>query len=143
LSERHNLALLEQCKADLRQVGGTLWLLQIPGAALIADEMPALCLSIISNTEAVPGGQLNAMSTAFFVLPGYLEFVQSRYSDVPLLALPHVNELRAAHNQLLLPDSYFAQADTWLFSRDSGLKLRNQPSQGEALTAMLKRVRHL
>jgi hypothetical protein len=55
LSERHNLALLEQCEAELRQVDGTLWLLQIPGAALIADKMRALCLSIISNTEAVPG----------------------------------------------------------------------------------------
>jgi hypothetical protein len=143
LSERHNLALLEQCEADMRQVGGTLRLLQIPGAALIADEMRALCLSIISNTEAVPEGQFNALSTAFFVLPRYLEFVQSRHSDVPLLALPHVNELRAAHNQLLLPDSYFTQADPWLFSRDSGLKLRNQALQGDALTAMLKRVRHL
>ncbi|MFT5888354.1 MAG: hypothetical protein ACI9BO_001173 [Zhongshania sp.] len=57
--------------------------------------------------------------------------------------MSHVNELRAAHNQLLLPDSYIAQADTWLFSRDSELKLRNQPLQGEALTAILKRVRHL
>ncbi|WP_320836635.1 hypothetical protein [Zhongshania sp.] len=143
LSERHNLSLLEQCEVDLRQIGGTLRLLQIPGAALLADEMRALSHAILSSTTAVPEGQLNALSTAFFVLPRYLEFVQSRHSDIPLMALSHANELRAAHGQLLLPDSYFDTADSPLFSRDSNIRLRGNPLANAELDIALKRIRHL
>ncbi len=143
LSERHNLGLLEQCEIDLRQVGGTLRLLQIPGAALLADEMRSLCHSILHSTEAVPEGQLNALSTAFFVVPRYLEFVQSRHSDIPLMALSHVNELRAAHGQLLLPDSYFDSTTRPLFSRDSNIRLRSSPLSGADLERDLKRIAHL
>jgi hypothetical protein len=143
LSERHNLSLLEQCEVDLRQIGGTLRLLQIPGAALLADEMRALSHAILSSTTAVPEGQLNALSTAFFVLPRYLEFVQSRHSDIPLMALSHANELRAAHGQLLLPDSYFDTAERPLFSRDSNIRLRGNPLANAELDIALKRIRHL
>ncbi|MEX1669374.1 hypothetical protein AB4876_10660 [Zhongshania guokunii] len=143
LSERHNLSLLEQCEVDLRQIGGTLRLLQIPGAALIADEMRSLCSAILNMTTAVPEGQLNALSTAFFVLPRYLEFVQSRQSDIPLMALSHANELRAAHGQLLLPDSYFETSEPTLFSRDSNIRLRSTPLAGAELESALKRIRHL
>ncbi len=143
LSERHNLSLLEQCEVDLRQIGGTLRLLQIPGAALLADEMRSLCHAILGSTTAVPEGQLNALSTAFFVLPRYLEFVQSRHSDIPLMALSHANELRAAHSQLLLPDSYFEPTPSALFSRDSNLRLRSTPLAGAELENALKRIGHL
>lgn len=143
LSERHNLSLLEQCEANLRQVGGTLRLLQIPGGALLADEMRALCSAILKSTAAVPEGQLNALSTAFFVLPRYLEFVQSRQSEIADLVIAHVNELRAAHNQLLLPDSYFAGADDFLFSRDSNLGLRGKSLAEAEFIAGLKRASHL
>lgn len=143
LSERHNLSLLEQCEVDLRQIGGTLRLLQIPGAALLADEMRSLSHAILNSTTAVPEGQLNALSTAFFVLPRYLEFVQSRHADIPLMALSHANELRAAHSQLLLPDSYFDAAASPLFSRDSNIRLRSNPLAGAELDIALKRIRHL
>ena len=143
LSERHELSLLRQCELDLRQIGGTLRLLQIPGAALLADEMRSLCHAILHCTTAVPEGQLNVLSTAFFVLPRYLEFVQSRHADIPLMALSHVNELRAAHGQLLLPDSYFETAPQVLFSRESNIQLRNTPLVGEELVTALKRIRHL
>jgi len=143
LSERHDLNLLVQCEVDLRQIGGTLRLLQIPGAALIADEMRSLCSAILASVTAVPEGQLNALSTAFFVLPRYLEFVQSRHSDIPLMALSHTNELRAAHGQLLLPDSYFEPSTPHLFSRDATIRLRSKPLSGAELESALKRIRHL
>ena len=59
LSERHNLSLLEQCEANLRQVGGTLRLLQIPGGALLADEMRALCSAILK--ALLPFQKVNSM----------------------------------------------------------------------------------
>ena len=143
LSERHNLAQLEQCEANLRQIGGTLRLLQIPGAALLADEMRMLCGAILKSINAVPEGRLNALSTAFFVLPRYLEFVQSRQSEIPQLVIAHVNELRAAHNQLLLPDSYFSQSDESLFSRDSNIRIQGTPLAETAFIENLKRINHL
>ncbi|CAA0089124.1 Uncharacterised protein [Zhongshania aliphaticivorans] len=143
LSERHELVLLEQCEANLRQIGGTLRLLQIPGAALLADEMRILCGVILKSVSAVPEGQLNALSTAFFVLPRYLEFVQTRQSDIPQLAISHVNELRTAHQQLLIPDSYFSIVDDSLFSRDSSLKLKSKLSNDIDISQNLKRINQL
>ena len=141
LAERHDLQLLEHCETDLRQIGGTLRLIEIRGAALIADEMRALCHSVLNNTEALPDAQLNALSTAFFVLPRYLEFVQSRAEDIPILAITHANELRAAHRQLLLPDSYFIADPQFLFSRDSRLVLRSERLADAEFQTLLKRVR--
>ncbi|WP_372861343.1 hypothetical protein [Spongiibacter sp.] len=141
LAERHDLQLLQHCEADLRQIGGTLRLIEVKGAALIADEMRAMCCAILENTEALPDAQLNALSTAFFVLPRYLEFVQSRGKEIPLLAVTHANELRSAHRQLLLPDSYFVDADHFLFSRDSRLTLRNTPLADADFADLLKRLR--
>lgn len=141
LAERHDLQLLEHCETDLRQIGGTLRLIEVRGAALIADEMRALCQNILNNTEELPDAQLNALSTAFFVLPRYLEFVQSRGEDIPILAISHANELRAAHRQLLLPDSYFLADSQYLFSRDSKLVLRSDAPAAVDLQALLKRVR--
>ncbi|NKI17371.1 hypothetical protein HCU74_08075 [Spongiibacter sp. KMU-166] len=143
LAERHDLSLLEQCESDLRQIGGTLRLIEVPGAALLADEMRALCKSIISSTVAVPEGQLNALSTAFFVIPRYLEFVNGNGYEIPLMAISHANELRAAHKQLLLPDSYFNDPGPYLFSRDSQLKLRSANVSGSAFAELLTRVRKL
>ncbi|CAA0119721.1 hypothetical protein [Zhongshania aliphaticivorans] len=143
LSERHNLSLLDQCEANLRQVGGTLRLLQIPGAALLADEMRMLCGAILKSVNAVPEGQLNALSTAFFVLPRYLEFVHSRQSEIAQLVITHVNELRAAHKQLLLPDSYFSEAEESLFSRDSNIRLKTKPLAEADFIESLKRINHL
>lgn len=141
LAERHDLRLLDECEMALRQIGGTLRLIEVRGAALIADEMRSLCQAIVSNTAALPDAQLNALSTAFFVLPRYLEFVQSRGNEIPLMAITHANELREAHRQLLLPDSYFCKNDAYVFSRDSELKLRSQAMAPDALAELLKRVR--
>lgn len=143
LSERHNLALLSQCESDLRQVGGTLRLLEVPGGALLADEMRALCRSVLENTETAPEPQLNALSTAFFVLPRYLEFVHAERADIPFLSLSHVNELRTAHGQLLLPDNYFAVAKGPLFSRDGNAKVKSQVLPPTARLATLRRQRQL
>ena len=54
LAERHDLRLLDECEMALRQIGGTLRLIEVRGAALIADEMRSLCQAIVSNTAALP-----------------------------------------------------------------------------------------
>ncbi|AKH69773.1 hypothetical protein IMCC21906_02105 [Spongiibacter sp. IMCC21906] len=143
LAERHSLELLNQCETDLRQIGGTLRLLEVPGAALIADEMRFLCRSILDKTEAVPEAQLNALSTAFFVLPRYLEYVQSNKADIPIMALPHANELRSAHGQFLLPDNYFNTQESSLFSRDSKLRVKSQALAPELLIKHFARQRQI
>lgn len=143
LEERFRLELLKECADDLRQVGGTLRLLQIPGAALIADEMRYLCEAVMACQKAVPERQLNALSTAFFVLPRYLEFIQQREEDIPLLSLPHANEIRQAHGQLSLPDSYFLDVGTTVFSRDSKLKLKTVEVAPDLYIATVRHSRHL
>ncbi len=143
LAERHDLDLIRQCEAEMRQIGGTLRLLEIPGAALLADEMRDLCAAVVDDEGESIEAKLNVLSTAFFILPRYLEFIQSRSQDIPLLAIDYANELRVQSGRLLLSDSHFSVFDDWQFSRDVHLKLRSQELEGDALDKALKPIRQL
>ncbi|MBD2859888.1 hypothetical protein IB286_12835 [Spongiibacter sp. KMU-158] len=143
LAERHDLGLIRQCEMELRQIGGTLRLLEVPGAALLADEMRNLCGAVLQDEGEHIEAKLNALSTAFFILPRYLEFIQSRGSDVPLMAITYANDLRVLHGQLPLFDGYFNATDGWLLSRDVKLKVRSQALENKAFDNALKPIRQL
>lgn len=144
LSERHNLDLLDQAAEHLKQVAGTLDLLQVPGAALIAREMFQLLQHTGSDKGAEMGDkQLSVLSGAFFVLPRYLEFVASRQADIPLLALAQANELRAVYGAELLLESHFNGDEVKLFTKTSQMQVDTPAATGEALKDTLKRLRHM
>lgn len=114
LADPGNPVALSQCRQDIAQIGGTLRLIQFPGAALLADEMAA---SVSMLMEAVAAGQaaaheatLSALSHAFVALPRYLDFVVQQRSELPILVLPWVNELRAARREPFVPEYHF---ETW------------------------------
>jgi hypothetical protein len=103
-----NTEALENCRTDMAQIGGTLRMIQFPGAALLADEISAAATDIASAGGASAEALAGALSHAFFALPRYIELVATRQTGHPMLVIPYVNELRVARRQPLIPEYHFS-----------------------------------
>jgi chemosensory pili system protein ChpA (sensor histidine kinase/response regulator) len=101
-----NVSLLERCEQDLHQVQGVLRLLEIYGAALLAEEMEHVARYLL-DTAAERKGQaesLDALMRSMVQLPSYLERVLAGGRDLALVLLPLLNDLRAVRGSALLSE---------------------------------------
>ncbi|HYB65554.1 MAG TPA: Hpt domain-containing protein, partial [Steroidobacteraceae bacterium] len=101
-----NEQLLERCTQDLHQVQGVLRVLEIYGAALLAEEMEHVAHYLI-QTHSERKGQaesLDALMRAMMQLPSYLERVLAGGRDLALVLLPLLNDLRAVRGNSLLSE---------------------------------------
>src|SRR5689334_8723186 len=106
VEQPENLTLLERCKQELHQVQGVLRVLEIYGAALLAEEMEQVT-SYLLATAAERKNQaesLDALMRAMVQLPGYLERVLAGGRDLALVLLPLLNERRAVRGSALLSE---------------------------------------
>ncbi len=101
-----NVSLLEKCAEDLHQVQGVLRLLEIYGAALLAEEMEHVTQYLISthSERKSQAESLDALMRAMVQLPGYLERVLAGGRDLALVLLPLLNDLRAVRGSSLLSE---------------------------------------
>ncbi|HEY1726180.1 MAG TPA: Hpt domain-containing protein [Steroidobacteraceae bacterium] len=101
-----NMELLERCRNDLHQVQGVLRLLEIYGAALLAEEMEHVTRYLINlGTERKNQDEaLDALMRSMVQLPGYLERVLAGGRDLALVLLPLLNDLRAVRGSALLSE---------------------------------------
>ncbi|HEY4974819.1 MAG TPA: Hpt domain-containing protein, partial [Steroidobacteraceae bacterium] len=100
------MELLEWCRYELHQVQGVLRLLEIYGAALLAEEMEQVARYLISlGTERKNQDEaLDALMRSMVQLPGYLERVLAGGRDLALVLLPLLNDLRAVRGSALLSE---------------------------------------
>lgn len=111
LADRKNHGNLTSCRDAIAQVGGIFRLLQYPGCALIADELAAL-IAVVGDSETnTTDAMVQAVTHGYFVLPRYIEYVTVRQSELPVLIIPYVNEMRAARRAELMPERHFFQGD--------------------------------
>lgn len=111
-----SLTALRQCHQDLVQVRGALRLIELSGAALLTEEM-IRCLEALTEqgtageegsvAPAMQTALLAALSNAFVVLPRYLDFVARQQSELPILVLPWLNQLRAVRREAFVPEYHF------------------------------------
>jgi chemosensory pili system protein ChpA (sensor histidine kinase/response regulator) len=101
-----NLALLERCATELHQVQGALRVLEIYGAALLAEEMEQVGRYLIETAadKRNHAEVLDALMRAMVQLPGYLERVLAGGRDLALVLLPLLNDLRAVRGSALLSE---------------------------------------
>ncbi len=101
-----NVGLLERCVTDLHQVQGVLRMLEIYGAALLAEEMEHVAQYLMAtHTERKSQAEsLDALMRAMVQLPGYLERVLAGGRDLALVLLPLLNDLRAVRGSSLLSE---------------------------------------
>ena len=106
VEQPENVALLERCASELHQVQGVLRVLEIYGAALLAEEMEHVAQYLMAtHTERKSQAEsLDALMRAMVQLPSYLERVLAGGRDLALVLLPLLNDLRAVRGHALLSE---------------------------------------
>lgn len=139
IAERNNGSYLQQAVESLQQIRGTLNMIGLAGAELLAQEIFQQANDIPAGAGEERNAQLSALSTSLFVLRRYLESVDLHRQEFPELLLPTINELRQSNAQPPLPESF-------LFS----VRLDSpRPERGTAAAnavipaAQAKRLRHM
>jgi chemosensory pili system protein ChpA (sensor histidine kinase/response regulator) len=100
-----NPQLLQRCETELAQVQGVLRMLEIHGAALLAEEMRQVALYLQAGAERKNQAEaLDALMRAMVQLPSYLERVLAGGRDLALVLLPLLNDLRAVRGSALLSE---------------------------------------
>ena len=101
-----NPALLERVRHEMHQVQGALRVLEIYGAALLAEEMEQVSRYLIGlgKERKNQAEALDALMRAMVQLPGYLERVLAGGRDLALVLLPLLNDLRAVRGSALLSE---------------------------------------
>lgn len=107
IAERNNGSLLQQAVESLYQVRGTLKLIELAGAELLAQEVLDQATDIPVGAGEERDVQLSALSNALHVLRRYLEDLEAHRQEMPELLLPAINNLRQAGGQTALPESFF------------------------------------
>ena len=102
---RGGTAALVRSGQLLHQVSGALKLTETYGAALLAEEMEAVCV-YLATLRAGKGRDdgLDALTRAMVQLPIYIERLLGGGRDIALVLLPMLNDLRAARGQPLLSE---------------------------------------
>ncbi len=99
-------ALLEKCADQLHSAHGVLRLVEVYGAALLAEEMEHVTRYLLSSASdqkrQIDG--LDALMRAMVQLPTYLERVLSGGRDLALVLLPLLNDLRSVRGSPLLSE---------------------------------------
>ncbi len=113
------------CATYLHQVQGTLRMVELYGAAMVAEEMEQLAKSLLDGAVADREAAYAVLMRGMMQLPDYLERLQAGHRDVPLVLLPLLNELRACRGEAQI-------GETALFMPDLNVEL---PSFVPGLTA--------
>jgi chemosensory pili system protein ChpA (sensor histidine kinase/response regulator) len=99
-------ALLEKCADQLHSAHGVLRLVEVYGAALLAEEMEHVTRYLLGsdNDQKRQVDGLDALMRAMVQLPTYLERVLSGGRDLALVLLPLLNDLRSVRGSPLLSE---------------------------------------
>src|SRR5471032_1304548 len=135
-----NMEPLERCRHELHPVQGVLRLLEIYGAALLAEEMEQVARYLISlGTERKNKDEaLDALMRSMVQLPGYLERVLAGGRDLALVLLPLLNDLRAVRGSALL-----SEGTLLLLNLKSDRQAQPQLTQGEQSISVAQWARRL
>ncbi|MEO8743494.1 MAG: Hpt domain-containing protein, partial [Lysobacteraceae bacterium] len=127
-------AQMQNCVAQLHQVQGTLRMVELYGAAMVAEEMEQLAKALLGTSVENRDDAYGALMRSIMQLPDYLERLQSGHKDIPMVLLPLLNDLRGARGEKVVPESV-------LFSVDLGHPLPlTVPAPGPILSAAQMRA---
>src|ERR1700744_4517632 len=98
--------LLEKCADQLHSAHGVLRLVEVYGAALLAEEMEHVTRYLLNagGDQKRHGDGLDALMRATAQLPTYLDRVLSGGRDLALVLLPLLNDLRSVRGSPLLSE---------------------------------------
>ena len=95
----------------LRQIHGTVEMLELYGASMLAKEMEIIVDELFQGKLSNRDEALEVLMRAALQLPDYLGRIKEGSPDVPLVLLPLLNDLRAARGEALLSEAVFFVPD--------------------------------
>ncbi|MGW8247187.1 MAG: Hpt domain-containing protein [Acidiferrobacterales bacterium] len=96
---------LRFCITHLHQVVGTLMMVELDGAAMLAQETEYLTEAIYNGEVEDENAALESVTRGIIAIPDYLSRLQFGQPDIPLRLLPYINELRLARGEDPLSES--------------------------------------
>ncbi len=128
---------LRFCLNYLHQVYGTLQMVELYGAGMLAQELEVITQALIDNQINNRNDAFEAMMRGMMQLPDYLEKLQSGQADYPIILLPLLNDLRAARSAAFLSESA-------LFSPNLEIDAPTPAeSSNDSIGSLISRFRHV
>lgn len=132
---------LSVCADALHSAGGALQMAEANGASLLAEEMELTCRLLIESQQSAPTDQsIEALTRAIVQLPAYIETIMVGGSDIALVLLPLLNDLRVARGRPLLSESTLLLLDTGV-TREEVASLIVPAPNGQNIAALAKSLR--
>jgi hypothetical protein len=138
--DRNNGELLQNCIDGIKQIRGTLSLIQMKGVDLLADELLNHITDITLGDDPTTTHRLDLLTASFFILPRYLEYCAQTSRSMAMLLIPHINDLRQARKVSLLPESYYCPMEIIKVNRKGRAAPQNLP---EDYNQLVRRLRHM
>ncbi|MCX4192655.1 Hpt domain-containing protein [Methylophaga sp. OBS1] len=99
---------LSDCIEALYQVKGTLDMVNISGAGMLADEMQHTVMALRDNKVSNKSQAEDSLVRSLLLLPNYLKLLSDDFEDHPLSLLDSINDLRQARGaSAITEDSLF------------------------------------
>src|SRR5215471_1969313 len=129
--------------ADLLHLArGALKIVEIHGAALLAEEMEQTCRRLSEPGEDAKDEKgLEALTRAMVQLPAYLERLLGGGKDVALVLLPLLNDLRQARDKPSLSEGTLVLLSAGPFERHLQGRSGPQPDIGKGFEKVAQRLR--
>lgn len=130
---------LNECIDHLHMVQGTLQMVELYGAAQMAEEMELLASAVLEDKVTKKDDAYDVLMRAMLQLPDYLESLQAGNKDVPMVLLPMLNDLRAARNESLLSENVMFFPD--IEAGDEDQQIESVEIKAGALAGLAKKLR--
>jgi chemosensory pili system protein ChpA (sensor histidine kinase/response regulator) len=137
-----DVAQLDEIILLLRQVRGTLSLVEIYGAALLSEEMEMAARALKAGEVSSRENAYEVLLSAAIRLPDYLDSLSAGKKDVPLVLLPLLNDLRACRNASLLSENVLFFPDVTVATGNFGREAPDAGKPKEDPAKLGARLRH-
>ncbi len=105
IENNDDAALMQDCIDGLHLASGTLQMVEIFGAAMLAEEMEHTARAILEDDVDDRDDAYDVLMRAMLQLPDYLEGLQAGNRDVPMALLPLMNDMRTIRKESLLSEN--------------------------------------
>lgn len=139
VEEPENETRLKAAIEQFALIKGVFKLINLPGAAMLSDELEHLGHRILAHLDKNCERELAAISNAIMVLMHYLEYVEIKKQALPVLLIPTINEVRFFLDRSLITESVFFD-----LGENPSLPSRTDTAPDiEQLQASGRRLRHM
>ena len=130
------------CINYLHQVYGTLQMVELYGASLLAEELELLAKAIHSNNVKNKDEAFEVLIRGSLQLPDYLEKLQAGQKDTPIVLLPLFNDMRAARSEALLSETALFNPDLAVTPPVTSNKRQQEGIATKHIAELAKEKRH-